>query len=236
MVAGEKGGQNPTAARGIVVRLTTDAKLDDTFGTAGVVSLRFGSIDSTTTGMAIQSDEKIVVSGHGVGAGNGLVARLDTDGSLDTTFGSGGFIVLFPNRPGPLVIQSDGKIVIARGAAVVPALPRFTSVTGHHVRQWRRGSFGFRGQSRFAARWQISGRRWWVTGEIQHQRHALHDLRDSRTSSDSGLACVRVAIQRSSRDCGQHRDQGAVERELLGLRAFSRWHQRSDRYDVRNAW
>jgi len=36
--------------------------------------------------MAIQSDGKIVVSGHGMGAGTGLVARLDTDGSLDTTF------------------------------------------------------------------------------------------------------------------------------------------------------
>ena len=127
VVAGEKGGQNTTAARGIVVRLTTDGKLDDAFGTAGVVSIRFGSIDSTTTGMAIQSDGKIVVSGHGIGAGNGLVARLDTDGGLDTTFGSGGFIVLFPNGPGPLVIQSDGKIVMAGGAAGVPALLRFTS-------------------------------------------------------------------------------------------------------------
>jgi uncharacterized delta-60 repeat protein len=77
--------------------------------------------------MAIQSDGKIVVSGHGIGAGNGLVARLDTDGNLDTTFGSGGFIVLFPNGPGPLVIQSDGKIVMAGGAAGVPALLRFTS-------------------------------------------------------------------------------------------------------------
>ena len=127
VVAGEKGGQNTTAAKGIVVRLTTDGKLDDSFGTAGVVSIKFGSIDSTTDGMAIQSDGKIVVSGHGIGAGNGLVARLDTDGSLDTTFGSGGFIVLFPNGPGPLVIQSDGKIVMAGGASGKLALLRFTT-------------------------------------------------------------------------------------------------------------
>jgi hypothetical protein len=58
--------------------------------------------------MAIQSDGKIVVAGHGIGARTDLVARLDTDGSLDTTFGNGGFIVLLPNSPGPLVIQADG--------------------------------------------------------------------------------------------------------------------------------
>lgn len=35
--------------------------------------------------------------------------------------------MLFPNGPGPLVIQSDGKIVMAGGAAGVPASLRFTS-------------------------------------------------------------------------------------------------------------
>ena len=68
--------------------------------------------DSTVFAIAIQSDNKILVGG-GFGSYDGTPAsqiiRLNTDGSVDTSFvyGTG-----FDNGVNPIAIQSDGKIVV----------------------------------------------------------------------------------------------------------------------------
>jgi len=71
------------------------------------------------TGVAIQSDGKIVASSFQLEEGL-IVARFNTNGTLDTSFGSGGSAVttifgdiIFPPQPGALVIQPDGKILLA---------------------------------------------------------------------------------------------------------------------------
>lgn len=94
-------------------------ELDASFGTAGVASYEFGGSDNTVNCVALQRDGKIVVGG-GIANGFGL-ARFQSDGSLDTTFGSGG--VVTTRLPGPLgynvgaveavALLPDGKIVVA---------------------------------------------------------------------------------------------------------------------------
>jgi len=107
-----------------VVRFNTDGLLDPTFGTAGMKIFSFpGSIDDSAFAVAIQSDGKIVVAGNSIIAGISQfsVARLNTDGTLDTTFnGTGTSIVTgingnnINNAAYAVAIQpADGKIVLA---------------------------------------------------------------------------------------------------------------------------
>jgi uncharacterized delta-60 repeat protein len=77
--------------------------------------------NNTVRGFAIQADGKILLSGT-ASKQFGLV-RFNPDGTLDTTFGTGGAVATnvsdiadnFANR---LVLQPDGKIVVAGSAAV----------------------------------------------------------------------------------------------------------------------
>ena len=117
-----------------IVRYTASLTLDTTFGTGGVVVTSIGSSNSPNA-VAIQADGKIVAAGT-VGSSNnddfGLL-RLNTNGSLDATFGVGGKVRTdlgssFETLDG-LVIQGDGKIVAAggtvRGAGRDFALARY---------------------------------------------------------------------------------------------------------------
>jgi uncharacterized delta-60 repeat protein len=93
-----------------------DGSLDSTFGSGGKTTVSFGSnpqtSDTEARAVAIQLDGRILVGGF---AGNsGAIARLNSNGSLDPTFASGGKLTSAINA-GPsaaLVIQSDGKIVL----------------------------------------------------------------------------------------------------------------------------
>ncbi len=95
------------------------ADLDPTFGNFGkVISSPDGSNQTWGNGIAVQADGKIIMSGEsGVAHTNIMVARYNADGSLDTGFGSAGYILIpFTSvrieRAG-VVIQPDGKIVVA---------------------------------------------------------------------------------------------------------------------------
>ncbi len=69
--------------------------------------------------MAIQSDGKIVVTGI-FGSSDLAMARYNADGSLDTTFGTGGKVTTtgFAASYGfSVAIQGDGKIVVAGSSA-----------------------------------------------------------------------------------------------------------------------
>ncbi len=97
--------------------------LDNTFGTNGTVRSYFPTGDSLSdqvSSIAIQSDGKIVVAGtslDGTSAAFAL-ARCDTNGNLDATFGSGGFVRSVDDGwlGHSMVIQPDGKIVVAGDA------------------------------------------------------------------------------------------------------------------------
>ena len=94
--------------------------LDPSFGSAGkvVTDLAGGSNDFGNS-IAIQPDGKIVVAGRsGVyPLFHSALARYNTDGSLDQSFGTGGKTVIEMDANGDLlsavVIQPDGKILAA---------------------------------------------------------------------------------------------------------------------------
>ncbi|MCA9159301.1 MAG: cadherin domain-containing protein, partial [Planctomycetales bacterium] len=103
-----------------VVRYHTDGTHDTSFNSTGKVSIDLGA-NSNDTGYAIttQTDGKILLSGWtDADGGNdfGLV-RLNSNGSLDTTFNGTGKVVT-PIGSGSdlglsVTVQSDGKILVA---------------------------------------------------------------------------------------------------------------------------
>jgi uncharacterized delta-60 repeat protein len=117
----EKIFNNSMAA---VARLNADGSLDSSFASGGRLTLNFAFRNthaSTAVGGAVQPDGKIVIFGS---AGSAPVstamaaARLNADGSLDSSFGSHGITTVGGNKKGNLIafsgtMQSDGKIVLA---------------------------------------------------------------------------------------------------------------------------
>jgi len=91
--------------------------LDPTFGQGGIARVDYGGYDHGEA-LAVQPDGKILVSGRGSSPGVDAVglARLNPDGSLDTSFGNGGrvFVNLFGRNFNfeDLALQPDGKIVV----------------------------------------------------------------------------------------------------------------------------
>jgi uncharacterized delta-60 repeat protein len=104
-----------------MARYLPDGSLDPTFGTGGLVTTDYtgGSDGEHARTIVLQRDGKIILAGHvgevgGVADGDFATVRYNTDGSLDTTFGVGGWAVTdFGGTDGArdAAIQSDGKVV-----------------------------------------------------------------------------------------------------------------------------
>src|SRR5215218_2439185 len=87
--------------------------LDPTFGSNGTAEFGFGgAMHSGARDAALQSDGKIVVLTEGDDPDNARLARFTANGQLDTTFGSGGVVVL-PFQLGAFAVRGDNKIVVA---------------------------------------------------------------------------------------------------------------------------
>ncbi len=127
-----------------LARYNADGTLDPSFGSAGKVFITFNNGRSSfLRALAIQADGKLVVVGSTPGPRNDYnfaLARLLPDGSLDSTFGSGGTVVTDFSQAGndnsaeAVAIQADGKLVVAgwnqlggSGTDVVPALARYNA-------------------------------------------------------------------------------------------------------------
>ena len=99
-----------------IFRFDTDGTLDLGFGDGGKVAVSLGG-DDQPVDLAIQADGKIVVlGGSSLGATNRLgLVRLDANGSLDPSFGTGGVVteqVTGANFPQAIAVQPNGKIVV----------------------------------------------------------------------------------------------------------------------------
>jgi uncharacterized delta-60 repeat protein len=107
-----------------VYRYQADGSLDSSFGSGGVVTTVVGAGQCEASGVALQSDGKIVVVGTGGTWGDSslTVARYDIGGAPDTGFGDGGIVTLTVgseyNWGSDVVIQGDGKILVA-GSSVL---------------------------------------------------------------------------------------------------------------------
>ena len=121
-----------------LARYLSNGSLDTSFNGTGKVTTAFASSDDRGQSVAVQSDGKIVVAGYAYGIGNYAVfalARYNANGSLDTSFGSGGKVttaIASDAQGASMVVQSDGKIVVAGyaytiGGSQVFALARYLS-------------------------------------------------------------------------------------------------------------
>ncbi len=102
-----------------LARYNSDGTLDSTFGFGGKVTTDFGSGSDIIYSIVIQSDGKIVAAGNTYNSSyvyDFAIARYNSNGTLDNTFGSGGKLVTDfggGNDFGyTVLIQSDGKIVV----------------------------------------------------------------------------------------------------------------------------
>lgn len=111
----------PPPTFGAIARYNINGSLDVTFGASGkaITSLR------RANAIALQADGKILIAGTGIssaGTDNDFVlARYNTDGSIDTSFGINGLVTTdfgATDYIAAIVLQSDGKIV-AGGTTVI---------------------------------------------------------------------------------------------------------------------
>jgi uncharacterized delta-60 repeat protein len=121
----------------VLARYNTNGTLDNTFGGDGIIVTQIGSSDDFASSLVIQSDEKIVVGGTArIGSTDDFaVARYNTSGALDVTFGTNGIVTtpIGSSNDGlrSVILQSDGKIIAAgfswNGSNYDFALVRYTT-------------------------------------------------------------------------------------------------------------
>src|SRR3569833_2865102 len=98
VLAQEDNGNGDGSSHQIVLRYNTDGTLDSTFNgdgdSDGKITVAISSYQDLGRDIRIESDGKILIAGTSTTPdGNtlyGYLARLTTDGSLDTAFGNGG--------------------------------------------------------------------------------------------------------------------------------------------------
>lgn len=125
-------GGNFTTARGVtqngLARLNTDGTLDTTFNTGANPGTNTGSLGAAEINVfKVLSDGKILAGGQFTtmrGVTQNRIAKLNTDGSLDTTFNTGANPGSTSGSIVDMVVQDDGKIVL------VGQIANYGGVTG----------------------------------------------------------------------------------------------------------
>ncbi len=105
-----------------LIRLNTNGSLDTTFSGDGILTIDIGGTTNQASDSTIQPDGKIITIGLAISATPGIngfgVVRVNTNGTLDTTFdGDGITVITFTpttiSRPTSVAVQADGRIVVA---------------------------------------------------------------------------------------------------------------------------
>ena len=130
IVVGGYGNDSPNGFLPALARLTPSGSLDSTFGTSGQVLPTFANADppqSTILGSELGVDGLAVLANNSIvfdtsvnqpgttnlNVGQIAVGKLTPSGSYDTTFGTGGQVLLGGTEgAGPLAVQADGKLVV----------------------------------------------------------------------------------------------------------------------------
>lgn len=119
------GGSTGVPQDFAMVRLNPNGSLDPTFGSGGVVTINFLGDADAISGLALQTDGKIIAAGRATPDNTSLfviaIARFNPNGTLDPTFGSGGkATATLPDTnfsvAGKVVLDSTGKIIVAGGS------------------------------------------------------------------------------------------------------------------------
>ncbi|MFI5134443.1 MAG: T9SS type A sorting domain-containing protein, partial [Chitinophagales bacterium] len=120
-----------------IVRYNEDGTPDRSFGKNGIIASSVDGMNDYAQSAALQKDGKIVVAGYSksdASISRFALARFNTDGALDLSFGQNGTMITpigkFDDVANSLVIQPDGKIIAAgyssNGADYDFALVRFS--------------------------------------------------------------------------------------------------------------
>jgi uncharacterized delta-60 repeat protein len=99
-----------------MMRLNANGTLDTTFGNNGQVVTLIPTSGTNSVGIAVTSSGQILAVGGVAGSNTVVVARYNPDGSVDSTFGSGGTATtVFSARTyvRGMAQQPDGKFVVA---------------------------------------------------------------------------------------------------------------------------
>lgn len=117
-------GTNPLRYEIAIARLNADGSIDNTYGNNGFSKFRWtDNGENYLNDMVFQNDGKLLISGRNSDSSGDYfsIARLNTDGQLDTTFGNEGKISgnvdLTADTATSIAVQPDGKIVIAGNTA-----------------------------------------------------------------------------------------------------------------------
>jgi len=105
----------------VAARLSSDGMIDSSFGTNGIQVIHKDGGEDLAYKAAVQPDGKIVLAGQdyipGMILRNGILLRLNSDGSLDSSFGASGFdtTALANDYTSfqDLLLMDDGSIVAA---------------------------------------------------------------------------------------------------------------------------
>ena len=100
----------------LLVRYNADGTLDSSFDEDGKAQTSFNQAGSTANEIILQPDGKIIAGGSTLSSGTMALARYNPNGSLDTSFGTGGRVIITPNASArfslnSIALQTDGKIV-----------------------------------------------------------------------------------------------------------------------------
>jgi uncharacterized delta-60 repeat protein len=125
IVIGGGCGDVNNERRQAIARLESDGSLDKTFDAGPILNTAFYSISNpVVTFIALQSDGKIIMGGaftniNGISRNN--VARLNPDGTVDSSFNPGTGTDGSVYR---VVLQHDGKVLISGAFVRVDGVPR----------------------------------------------------------------------------------------------------------------
>jgi len=128
IVAGGSSDQySPSGARFTLLRYNSDGSLDPTFGMSGISQTLVGGNQAVIRSIAIQPDGKITAAGYALNSStfNFAFARFNADGTVDTSFGTNGGVIV-PIIMGQddicyaLGLQPDGSIVAAGETVLYP--------------------------------------------------------------------------------------------------------------------
>jgi uncharacterized delta-60 repeat protein len=118
-----------------VWRTDASGNPDRVFGQHGLALIPM-STPFSPTAVTVGGDGKIIVGGAQSGAALPTLLRLNADGTLDTTFGNGGFVtsVLSPNGQSITAVatESDGSILVTGAAYLTPGSFTGSFVLAHY--------------------------------------------------------------------------------------------------------
>ena len=127
VVAGSSASAGSVASPFTLVRLHSDGRPDESFGSGGLVATTVQGSRSGARAVAAQGDGKLITGGAKFGAPSAqgeaspesgfALTRYNLDGTIDSAFGSGGTVLTDMGDAGAtplsLAVQSDGKILAA---------------------------------------------------------------------------------------------------------------------------